>query len=133
MATKRKFFCLHSSCAESQGNSGSESENTFDYIWLRKKKPWAVFLLANQAWSGHRLTTTTEAFASLAQSLSTVLITVNQKTLRSFFVEKQEIIWARTIPNRQFECNHPVLGSWEWISIVIWNVSRQLTLKPDSA
>lgn len=73
-------------------------------------KTLAILLLANQAWPGHRLTTTTGAFASLVQS-STVLITVNQKTLRSFFIEKQEVTWARTIPNRQLECNHPVSGS----------------------
>lgn len=130
-ATKRKFFCLLSSSAESQGSSGSE--DAFDNIWLRKQKPWATSLLANQTWPRHKPTTTTGAFKSLVQCLSTVLIRVNCKTLRSLFVEKQEVTQARTIPNRQFECNHPVLGIWDGISMVIWNVSSQLTLKLVSA
>lgn len=32
MAIQKKLFCLLSSSAESQGNSGSESEDTFDYV-----------------------------------------------------------------------------------------------------
>lgn len=124
MATKRKFFCLLSGSAESQGGSGSVSEDTFDNIWLRKQKPWATSLLANQARPGHSQPLLQELLC-----LSTVLIRVNCKTLRSLFVEKQEVAQARTIPNRQFECNHPVLGIWDWISMVIWNVSSQLTLK----
>lgn len=49
------------------------------------------------SYTGHRISTTTGAFAS--QSLSTVLTTVNYRTLKSFFVAKQEVTQARAIPN----------------------------------
>lgn len=83
VATKIIFFFLFSASAESQSSSGSESGDTFDKIRLRKQKPWARSLLASQAWPGYRLTTTTGVFESLVQPLSTVLITVNYKTLGS--------------------------------------------------
>ena len=129
MSTKATFFCWLAVSSEGQGNSGCVFVTTFDHIWLRTQKPSATSLLANQAWPGHSATTATWAFKSLAQSLGTVLIWDNYNTPRSFFVEKREITQARTIPNRQFECNHPVLGSWERSAMAMWNVWSQLTLE----
>lgn len=122
MAIQKKLFCLLSSSAESQGNSGSESEDIFDYVWLRKQKPCVISLLADQAWPAHRISTTTGAFVS--QSLSRVLtnqlqnsqvIICNKVGGNTGQGHSQYVVWM---------CNHPISGSW---------VNIYGDLKPDSA